>query len=267
MTEEKSRPLALVTGASSGIGLELARQFAVNGHDLVIAADHGDKLARAEADIAADAPEAEITTVVVDLATRQGVETLFETCRATGRPLDVLAANAGAGLAGKFAETNLEEELTSIHLNVVNQVHLIKLLLRQMLAQGGGRVLITASLVALSPGPFMAIYAATKAFLRSFGLAIRNELKDDPVTVTVLMPGATATNFWEHANMEDTSIAQGNQDDPADVAKEAYAALMKDSSQVVTGTANKMRAAAANLTPDTLLAEINRGQGQPPGER
>lgn len=264
---EDTRPLALVTGASSGIGLELARQFATNGHDLIIAADHADKLAQAEASIVADAPEAQIHAVTVDLATRGGVEELYRQCTSAGKPLDVLAANAGAGLAGKFVETDLEDELTSIQLNVVNQVHLVKLVLRDMVARGEGRILITSSLVALSPGPFMAIYAATKAFMRSFGLAIRNELKDEPITVTVLMPGATDTDFWEHANMEDTSIAQGSQDDPADVAKEAYKALMKGSSQVVSGTANKARAAAANLTPDTVLAEINRGQAQPPGER
>jgi short-subunit dehydrogenase len=259
-TPQTARPLALVTGASSGIGLELARQFAANGHDVVMAADGADKLEAARAQLSADVPEARFETVVADLASREGVEAVHRAV--SGRTLSALAANAGAGVAGPFAETDLEQELATIDLNVKGQVLLVKHVLRDMLAAGSGRILITSSLVSLSPGPFMAIYAATKAFLRSFGLALRNELQDAPVTVTVLMPGGTDTDFFESAGMEDTQIAQSDKDDPADVAREAYEALMKGSAQVVSGTANKLRAAAAHITPDTALAQINRDQAR-----
>jgi short-subunit dehydrogenase len=261
---QTARPLALVTGASSGIGLELARQFALNGHDVVMAADGADKLEAARTRLTADVPEARFETLVADLATREGVEAVYGLV--AGRPIAVLAANAGAGIAGPFAETDLDLELATIDLNVKGLVLLVKHVLRDMLAAGGGRILITSSLVALSPGPFMAIYAATKAFLRSFGLAIRNELKDQPVSVTILMPGGTDTDFFESAGMEDTQIARSDNDDPADVAREAYEALMKGSSQVVSGTANKLRAAAAHVTPDTALAQINRDQARPVDE-
>ncbi len=254
------RPLALVTGASSGIGRELARQFGLNGHDVIMAADGREKLEEARMRLQGDVPAARFETLVADLSTREGVDRLYRSLGA--RPIAVLAANAGGGVAGRFSETDLDDELSVIQLNVSGQVHLVKLVLRDMLARGEGRILITSSLVSLSPGPFMAIYAATKAFLRSFGLAIRNELEHAPVTVTVLMPGATETDFFESADMEDTNIAQGAKDDPADVAKEAYEALMKGSAQVVSGTANKLRAAAARITPDTALAQINRDQAR-----
>ena len=263
MASGETRPLALVTGGSSGIGYELARQFAMNGYDVVIAADGAEKLQEAKARLASEFAQARVDAVEADLSRREGVERVHRFVRESGRPLDALAANAGAGVAGDFAATDLEAELGIINLNVLNQVHLIKLVLRDMLEQGGGKVLITSSLVSLTPGPYMAVYAASKAFLRSFGLAIRNELKDNPVTVTVLMPGATDTDFFEKADMEDTSVAQGSKDDPADVAKEAFEALMSESSQVVTGTANKVRAGMTHLAPDTTLAQMNRGQARP----
>jgi len=258
--ETEHRRLALVTGASSGIGLELAREFARRGLDVTICSDDAPQLSQAERALRAEFPQAAIEAVEADLSTRDGVETIWSAVEPHGPRLAVVAANAGAGVAGPFAETDLDDELSMIGLNVLGQVALAKHAVRHFLRHGGGSLLITSSLVAMSPGPFMAIYAATKSFLRSFGLAIREELKDHPVDVTVLMLGATDTDFFERAHMEETSIAKGSKDDPAAVAREAVDALEKGQSWVVSGMANKARAAAAAVTPDTVLAKANRGQ-------
>jgi uncharacterized protein len=260
-TTGQRRPLALVTGASSGIGLELARQFAQNGYDLVITAEDRGGLAEAARALANGS---RVETVVADLSSARGVDTLYERVRGLGRPVDVLAANAGVGVGGEFAGgTSLRAEIKLIHLNVTSQVHLIKLIVGDMVARGSGKILITSSIASLMPGPFEAVYAASKAFLRSFGEAIRNELKDRGVGVTVLMPGPTETEFFHRAGMDDTKVGQGSKDDPADVAKAAYKALMADQDHVVTGAKNKVQAAATAVLPDTARAALHRKQAEP----
>jgi short-subunit dehydrogenase len=260
-TTVQRRPLALVTGASTGIGLELARQFAQNGYDLVITAEDGAGLADAARSLANGS---RVETVVADLSSARGVDTLYERVRGLGRPVDVLAANAGVGVGGEFAGgTSLRAEIKLIHLNVTSQVHLIKLIVGDMVARGEGKILITSSIASLMPGPFEAVYAASKAFLRSFGEAIRNELKDRGVGVTVLMPGPTETEFFHRAGMDDTKVGQGSKDDPADVAKAAYKALMADQDHVVTGAKNKVQAAATAVLPDTARAALHRKQAEP----
>lgn len=258
------RKLALVTGASSGIGFELARQFARNDHDLIIVADDEMQLSDARRRLESEFPGAAITDIVADLSRREATEDFWQTAVSTGRPIDVLAANAGKGVAGPFAETDLEEEVETIQLNVTSQVVIVKRALAAMLAQGHGKILITSSLIALSPGPRMAIYAATKAFLHSFALAIRDELKDAPITVTALMPGATETDFWERAEMEDTNIGKSRKASAESVAKEGYDALESGSAYVVPGMSNKVRAGLTALTPDTILAWANRDQAKEP---
>ena len=262
MQSSSPRPLALVTGASSGIGLELAKELARNGHDLVITAEDQAGLAEADRALHELAEGARVEAITVDLADRQGVETLHARIRNLGRPVEVLAANAGVG--GEFArETDLEAELRLIQLNVTSQVHLVKLVVRDMVERGSGRILITSSIASLMPGPFEAVYAASKAFLRSFGEAIRNELKDRGVGVTVLMPGPTETEFFHRAGMDDTKVGQGSKDDPADVAKAAYKALIADQDHVVTGAKNKVQAAATAVLPDTARAALHRKQAEP----
>jgi uncharacterized protein len=218
MTNQSGRPLAVVTGASSGIGYELAKQFAEHGFDLVIAAE-SDTLREAAQSLANMG--AEVEAVQVDLANYDGVERLYNKIRSLGRPVEAIAINAGVGINGHFVhETDLHDEINLINLNVVSAVHLAKRVLPDMVARGQGRVLFTSSIAALMPGPFYAVYAASKAFIQSFAQAIRNELKDTGVTVTALQPGPTDTEFFERADMTDTLAGTSSKDDPAKVARQ-----------------------------------------------
>lgn len=258
------RPLALVTGASMGIGLELARELVIRGYDLVIAADHEDTLNDAAQLLSTmeEAPTVEV--VVVDLSTTEGVRALYEATKLLGRDLDVLAANAGIGLTGEFAwDTDLDAELAVIQLNVVSQVHLIKLIVRDMVVRGEGRILITSSVAAMMPGPYYAVYAASKAFLRSFGQAIREELSGSGVTVTVLLPGPTDTHFFERAAMEHTVARRGPKQSAVEVARAAIKGLEEGTDHVVPGTMNKLQVGVAKVMPDVLGAMVQGSQVKP----
>ncbi len=250
-----SRPLALITGASSGIGYELAREFARNGYDVILAADHQGRLLEAAQGIRSAAPEARVETVTCDLSVREGVEGLWEAARAIG-PVDVLAANAGVGVWGDFRDTDLEAELRLIQLNAVSVVHITKLALRDMLDRDSGKILITASVDSTTPDPFLVVYAATKAFVLSFAEGIREDLKDTGITVTALMPGPTDTNFFRRAGMEQAKVADMKKSDPAEVAREAYAALMRGDDHTVIGGKNKMQVVMSKLASDPMKAKM-----------
>ena len=207
------RQLAVVTGASSGIGYELAKVFGEEGFDLIIAAEDEELTgACGELNQFGNVIEA----VRVDLSEPAGVETLYEKITADGRPVDALALNAGIGAGGDFArETSLAKELRLIDLNVRSTVHLCKLVLADMVARDEGRILFTSSVASTMPGSYQAVYNASKSFVQSFAEALRNELKDTEVTVTALMPGPTDTEFFERADMEDTAVGSEPPDDPA----------------------------------------------------
>jgi len=262
MNPMSPRPLAVVTGASNGIGYELARQFAMNGFDLVVTST-GPSIEKAAQTCAGLG--AQVKTVEANLATYDGVETLYSEIQETGRAVDAIAINAGVGLGGEFShETNLEDELNLINLNVVSSVHLAKRVLKDMVERGQGRVLFTSSIAALMPGPFEAVYAASKAFIHSFAEGLRNELKNSDVTITSLMPGPTDTNFFHRADMDDTKAGSDQKDDPALVAKQGFEALMEGKDSIIAGSLKtKVQGQVSKVMPDTLGAEQHRQLTEP----
>jgi uncharacterized protein len=252
--------LAVVTGASSGIGFELAKYATHKDYDLIIAADE------AEIEKAATALRdegAEVTAVQADLATREGVDKLYEAIRACGRPVDALLANAGRGLGHGFLDQQPDDWRDVVETNITGTLDLIQRVGRDMRENNEGRILITGSIAGFIPGSYQAVYNASKAFLDSFAFALRNELKDTDVTVTCLMPGATETEFFDRADMQDTKIGAGKKDNPADVAKAGFEAMLNGEGDVVTGWMNKLQTAIANVTPADMLAERHRKQAEP----
>ncbi|MGW6414820.1 SDR family NAD(P)-dependent oxidoreductase [Streptomyces sp. NPDC055055] len=260
---DQNRELAVVTGASSGIGFELARQLADRGYDLIVNSADAERLGVAAAEIR-DRTGAGVQPVQADLRHYEDVERLVAAVAATGRPVAVAALNAGVGEGGAFLDTDLEDELEIVDLNVRSTVHLAKRLLRLMAAAGGGRMLITSSIASTMPGSFQAVYNASKSFLQSFAQALQNELKDNPVTVTALMPGPTDTDFFRRADMEDTKVAQGEKDDPAQVAEQGLDALFAGKDKVVAGSLKtKAQGLANKVLPDSLKAEGHRRMAEP----
>ena len=253
-----TRAFAIVTGASSGIGYELAKLCAEKGFDLLIAADEP------EINQAAQSLRqlgSAVEAIQADLATPEGVDQLY--AAAQGRPVDALLANAGRGLGHAFLDQSLDDIQRVIDTNITGTVHLIHKVGNDMRARGEGRILITGSIAGVMPGTFQAVYNGTKAFLDSFSVAVQHELKDSGVTVTCLMPGATDTEFFERADMLDTKVGQAKKDDPADVAKTGFEAMMKGETQVVSGLKNKLQAAMANVLPADMTAEKHRGMAEP----
>ena len=255
-------PLAVVTGASGGIGRELAKQFARHDFDLLITAT-GPDLAEAAAEIRALGTQ--VVTATADLATYDGVESLCRAIEATGRPVDAIAINAGVIVGGDFTtQTDLADELRMIALNVTGTVHLAKRVLPDMVARGQGRILFTSSIVSLMPGPFEAVYNATKAFVQSFSQALRNELKDTGVTITALQPGPTQTALFDRGGMGDTRVAAAQREDPSLIAEQGFAALMAGKDHVIAGSPlSKVTGVIAKVLHDTATAQLHRALSEP----
>ena len=251
-------PFAVVTGASTGIGLELAKRCAAEGFDLLIAADEPE-IEHVAASLRRLGREVE--AVQADLATTEGVDQLYAATR--GRPVDALLANAGRGLGHAFLDQDFGKVRAVINTNVTGTVYLIHKVGNDMRRRNSGRILITGSIAGFVPGSFQAVYNGSKAFLNSFSFALREELKDTKVTVTCLMPGATDTKFFERADMMDTAIGTADKDDPAEVAKTGFDAMMRGDGDIVSGYKNKVQSAVANVTPAGMLAKQHRKMAEP----
>ena len=254
------RPLALITGASSGIGLELALRFAAGGHDLLLVAED-DGLAAAAEQVRAGTPGVQVAVVQVDL--RRG-EAVDQVVAAAPRTPDALALNAGVGAGGAFVEQDADTVLSLVDLNVRSTVLLAHALLPAMVQRGSGRVLVTSSIASTMPGPYQAVYNASKSFLQSFAKALQGELVGTGVTVTSLMPGPTATDFFRRADLLDTLMGKGPQDDPAEVARQGYDALMSGRHQVVAASLlSKLMAASNAVLPDPVKVAAHRVMARP----
>jgi short-subunit dehydrogenase len=250
--------LAIITGASTGIGYELAKCCAESGFDLLVAADEPEIHQAAEDFKKYDV---EVAALEADLATIQGVDKLYAATR--GRAVDALLANAGRGLGGAFLDQSFNDVRHIIDTNITGTIYLAQKVGADMRERGQGRILFTGSIAGFTPGTFNAVYNGTKAFIDSFSFALRNELKDSGVTVTCLMPGATETEFFERAGMEDTNLGQSKKDDPVDVARAGFEAMMSGEGDVVSGWKNKVLSAAALITPSDMLAEQHRKKAEP----
>ena len=258
---QRPRPLAAVTGASSGIGRELGLELARRGYDLVITAEDEELTAAASA---AEAEGASVRAVRCDLREAAEVERFHAAIVSEGRPLDVVALNAGVGRGGAFIDNDLADELAIVDLNITSTLRLAKLVLPEMVARDAGRVLVTSSIASEMPGSFQAVYNASKSFLQSFTEALQNELKDTGVTLTSLMPGPTETEFFERADMMDTKIGQSKKDDPATVAQQGVEALLAGEPRVTGGgLKTRVQDAASKVMPDKVKAAMHRGMAEP----
>lgn len=261
--------LAAVTGASSGIGYNLAKVFAENGFDLVIGSA-GERLQTAEQDF--KAMGVNVTAVQADLATYDGCEQFWKAVEDTGRALDAIAINAGVGVGGLFYETELDKEINLVRLNVESTVHIAKHAVKKMLGQGEGRILITSSIAGEMVAPREAVYAASKAFDLSFGKSLRAELEniEAGVTVTVLQPGPTDTDFFDRADLGNTQAGtEGKKEsDPYDVAKQGFDALMKGEKHVYSASwKTKLEGITSNITPDALQSAMHEKMAKPLNEK
>lgn len=255
---DMNRKLAVVTGASTGIGYELAKLCAENGFDLIIAADEPEIQ---EATRKLESTGVAIEAVEADLATLEGVDTLLKAIGS--RPVDALLANAGHGLGHGFLDQDFNRVRHVVDTNITGTISLIQKVGQKMRERNEGRILITGSIAGFMPGSFQAVYNGTKAFIDSFAFALRNELKDTEITVSCLMPGPTETEFFRRADMLDTKVGQGKKDDAAMVARTGFDAMMKGEADVASGWKNKLQSTLANITPAGMLAEQHRKMAEP----
>jgi short-subunit dehydrogenase len=253
-----TRPFAIVTGASTGIGFELAKRCAKEGYDLLIAADEP---AIEQAAALLRGVGAAVEALQADLATTEGVDKLY--AAAKGRTVDALLANAGRGLGHAFLDQDFAKARRVIDTNVTGTVYLIHKVGNDMRRRNTGKILITGSIAGFIPGSFQAVYNGTKAFLNSFSFALREELKDTNVTVTCLMPGATDTEFFRRAEMLDTDVGTTEKDDAAEVASNGFEAMIKGEGDIVSGIKNKVQSAVANVLPAGVLASQHRKMAEP----
>lgn len=253
---------ALITGASSGIGRELATLFAKDGYNLVLVARSEDKLQELADKFKQQFGTSSITVIEKDLSKPEAPQEIYDEVARQQITINTLVNNAGFGEYGKFAtETDLQKELNVIQVNLTALVHLTKLFLKDMVGRNEGKILMLGSIASIMPNPLMAVYGATKSFIYSFSEALRNEVKDTDISITVLMPPATDTDFFNKAGATNTvAQEQARSMNPADVAKEGYDALMKGKDKAIAGFSTKMQAAAFRVLPDSVVSQAARAQ-------
>ncbi len=260
---KSSTPIAVVTGASSGIGYELARVFARNGFDLIIAADSARIFSVAQ-DFRECGHHDVLEVLQIDLSSRSGVDELCQVIDKYGDRVEAIAVNAGVGVYGRFQETDIEDEMSMMGLNIIGVVQLSKHMVKKFVSRGSGKILFTSSVAAVMPGPFYAVYAASKAFVQSFAEGIREELIGTGVTITALQPGATDTGFFDRAHMQDSKVYDAKKDDPAIVAQQGFEALMAGKDHVVAGSwVNKIQSGMSKFVTEPMKAAMHKQQVGP----
>jgi short-subunit dehydrogenase len=253
----------LITGATSGIGYQLARLFAQDGYNLVIVARNENELVKTSEGLTAEFG-IEVTPIAKDLFQSNSPFELYDEVKGKNIQIDILVNDAGQGQYGEFINTDIHRELSIIQLNIASVVVLTKLFLKDMVDRGNGKILNLSSIASKTPGPWQSIYHATKAFVQSFTEAVNSEVKDTGVTLTALLPGATATDFFNKAQMlQAKNVAEGELADPADVAKDGYKALMNGDDMVVSGFKNKVQVAMGAIIPDSMVADKVKKQQAP----
>lgn len=256
----------LITGGTMGIGYELAKQFAQNGHNLIIVARHEDDLARVKQELRSH--NVSIETIAKDLFLPDSPFELYDEVKSRGLEVDILVNNAGQGQYGEFSDTDIRRELDIIQLNICSLVVLTKKFLQDMLSRGEGRLLNLSSVASKTPGPWQSVYHGTKAFVQSFTEAVRSEVKDRGIIVTALLPGATATDFFNKADMNESKmVAEGKLADATKVAKDGYEALISGDDKVVSGMMNKLMVAMGNVLPDQMVADQMNKKQEPVTEK
>lgn len=253
----------LITGGSMGIGFELAKIFAEEGHNLILVARDEQELNNARFQL--EGSGVDVITISKDLFEPNASFELYDEIKAKGITVDILVNDAGQGEYGLFAETDIRRELSIVQLNISSLLVLTKLYLQDMIAHGEGRILNLSSIASKTPGPWQAVYHGTKAFVQSFTEALRSEVKEQNIVVTALLPGATDTDFFNKAGMEESKILQDKSklSDPAKVARDGYEALMSNDDKVISGFKNKMMVAGSNLMTDSAAADMMKKQQEP----
>ena len=263
---ETNKTYTLITGGTSGIGYELAKIFASNGHNLIL-------VSRDEADLTITRNEflelgVDVVIISKDLFEKESSFDLYKEVCEKDYDVDILVNNAGQGQYGEFAETNIYRELAIIQLNISSLVVLTKLFLQDMIKKGRGRIMNLSSIASKAPGPLNSVYHGTKAFVQSFTQAIAEEVKDKGITVTALLPGATDTDFFNKADMQQSKIVkEGKLDDAKKVAQDGYNALMKGESMKVSGLKNKVKVALSNVLSDKKAAKNMKKEQEPVTEK
>ncbi|HZI53159.1 MAG TPA: SDR family oxidoreductase [Chitinophagaceae bacterium] len=260
---KSKKSYTLITGGSEGIGFELAKQFAQHGHNLILVARDGTQLENAKNSLQADGLD--VLTISKDLFNTEAAFELYDELKNRNLDVGILVNNAGQGVYGLFEHTDIRRELAIVQLNISALLILTKLFMQDMLDRGDGKILNVSSVASKTPGPWQSVYHGTKAFVQSFSEAIRSEVKEKGITVTTLLPGATDTDFFNKADMQESKTVEDKDklSDPAKVAEDGYNALMSGDDKVISGLKNKMSVAMSNLMTESAAADMTKKQQEP----